>query len=94
MNYGGGKFGIDLIFSVINKQEPLYDGERQLKKDLNKDFIKDMAEKEKKSADFLARYYNEPFTLRYRNFEKVCTIRELPVEILEDEDDFIKKVQE
>ena len=76
-NYEDGKFGVDVIVTINEKEEPFLDYKMLLKPCMSNEFIKEMTEHEKALAKFLSAYYDTSFTKRYTNVGKVCTIKEL-----------------
>lgn len=79
MNYEGGNFGIDIVTTIVSKEEPRLDQTLIPRVTMNKAFIREKAEHEQDLADFLSTYYQTSFTQRYANYGKVCTIKELPI---------------
>ena len=76
---------MDLIINIISKEESYLDHNLLAKKEVNETFLRDQIQREQVRVNFLAEFYNIYVRGRYTNFDKVCGVREIPLETAENE---------
>lgn len=77
MNYEANTFGMDIVWSILSKEEPYLTQEKNLLDKINECFIQEMAVRENEADHFLSVFYNQSIQKRYTNINKICTIKEL-----------------
>lgn len=95
MNYEHNSFGMDLVFAITSKEEPLASGIRPAAR-VNEAFIEALNAKEQQGNYFLSSYYGVSLNSNSMNMDKVCRIKELS-ELEEEEEDepiIVKKYEE
>ena len=77
MNYETNTFGMDIVWSILSKEDPYLTQETNLFDKINEGFIQEMAGRENEADYFLSVFYNQSIQKRYTNINKICTIKEL-----------------
>jgi len=91
MNYETNTFGMDMIYALKAKGEPYLVNPKYVETTINETFLQKMCKREEEASHFLSMYYETDVERRYANYEKVCRIKELGPEHVDDEEIIVKK---
>jgi len=94
MNYEINTFGLDVVITVSQPEEPDFIKDPIILEKLNPEFVSNMVTREVEADMFLSQYYNFSLRHTYTNLDKVCTIKELQVIEEEYDDSIIVKKDE
>ena len=92
MNYETNTFGMDVILAVTGFGEPFIYPKNISRLPLNEEFVQSMTERESEEEGFLSRFYNRSIQKSYTDVHKICSVRELEMDI--DDSIIVKKCEE